>query len=153
MDWSFNKTYIMYKGKLNELTNISKIFIISDFSNQYSVLFHYFLCEISKYLSAISNFLYAISFYCVFIFISQIIIINIRKIMNYELESYSILESSINICFIFLILTSSFVSSAFTLFWLLLLTSYLFFLVNFTLQKFFSRFFYPFFFAVKVWAI
>ena len=51
---------MMYKGKLSELTNISKIFIISDFRNQYSVLFfHYFLCKISKFF--VCNFFFVCS--------------------------------------------------------------------------------------------
>ena len=57
IDWSFNKSYMMYQGKLSELTNINKIFIILDFRNQYSVqFFQYFLCKIYKFF--VCNFLF-----------------------------------------------------------------------------------------------
>ena len=139
MNWNFNKTYMMYRGKLNKLTNISKIFIILDFSNQYSVrFFPIFVC-------------YFLFFLCVHLIFTNYYRNNI-KIMNFELDSYYIFESSINIWLIFLILTSSFISSIFTLF-RLVLTSYLFFLIKFKLQKFFSRCITLSIVAVKVWTI
>ena len=85
-------TKLIWCIKINtrELTNISKIFIISDFRNQYLVqFFHYFLCEISKYF--VFNF-----FLCVHLHFTNYYS---KYKKNYELWAgrLLILESSLNI--------------------------------------------------------